>query len=318
MASNPSGDNEAGKSDESADEEISRFWFQSLRDRFWVPGSGLTQHLFQAHDTAIKDGEFSEGSAYVTLRSNLQAIVDYLFMPYRIALSVSKESAAVGGIEWSTEIGMRQLAKVVETPKAASEMIRVLHQAALLAWSAYETFSRDLFVEALNENPELFENLLKSGYKERFTLQDVVTFDRLLAEGFDFKGKFGTLVAEGRDFSSPRLLRDLFQKLLPPVESTEMLSKALKSRELWLLGCRRHLIAHRSGIVDKKYLEETGDQAQTVGTPLKITGDEIEMCMHAIAMACAHSQHCFVQYQRDRLKNVTAMSAARINTGDKN
>ena len=299
MTSNLSGSNKAETSDESA-EDSTQLWFKSLQDGFWVPGSGLPQTIFQALDTAIKDGEFSPDSAFVTLRSNLNAIVDYLFMPYRIALSVSKESAAAGGIEWSEEIGMRQLSKYVETPKAASQLTRVLHQAALLAWSAYETFSRDLFVEVLNEHPELFENLRKSNYKERFPLQDVVTFDRLLAEGFDFTGKFGALVAEGRDFSSPGLLRELFQKLLPKVESTEMLSKTLESRDLWLLGHRRHLIAHRGGVVDEKYLEATGDRTQTIGQLLMITGAEIETYIHAISMACVLSQHCFVQYQRKR------------------
>jgi len=321
MTSNTPDDDAAKASDESAADQ-SRLWFKSLRDGFWVPGSGLSQALFQAIDTAIEEGDFSQDSAFSTLRSNLDAIVDYLFMPYRIALSVSRESAAAGGVEWNEEIGMRQLSKVVEAPKTASQMTRVLHQAALLAWSAYETFSRDLFVEILNEHPELFDNLRKSGLKEKFPLQDIVTFDRLLAEGFDFTDKFGTLVADGRDFSSPSLLRQLFQKLLPRVKSTDALSKALQSRALWLLGCRRHLIAHRGGIVDEKYIATTGDKPQNVGKLLKITGAEIEECMHAISMACVLSLHCYVQYQKLHIDSAITMlvdgKVAGNSNGDSN
>lgn len=300
MTSSQSGEHSAKTTEESAGEQT-LLWFKSLQDRFWVPGSGLSRTLFQALDLAVEQGDFAEDSTIVTLRSNLRAIVDYLFLPYRIALDVGEDSAAAGGMRWNEEIGMRQLSKVVEKPTAASQLTRVLHQAALLAWSAYETFSRDLFVEILNKHPELFENLLKSGYKEKFSVHEVVTFDRLLAEEFNFSGKFGALIAEGRDFSSPGLLRDLFPKLLPEVKSTDKLSAALRSKDLWVLGCRRHLIAHRGGIVDKKYITTTGDRSQTLGELLRITGHEIESYMHAISIACVLSLQCYIQYQGKKL-----------------
>ena len=61
------------------------------------------------------------------------------------------------------------------------------------------------------------------------------------------------------------------------------LSIALESQDLWRLGHRRHLVAHRSGVVDENYLNQTGDSGQVVGKPLVVHRWEIDKVISELA-----------------------------------
>ena len=52
------------------------------------------------------------------------------------------------------------------------------------------------------------------------------------------------------------------------------LRTALTQRDLWTLFQRRHLIVHRRGIVDRRYLEATGE-GREMGARLAITPQEL-------------------------------------------
>ena len=38
---------------------------------------------------------------------------------------------------------------------------------------------------------------------------------------------------------------------------------------------KRHVLAHRMGVVDQKYIDETGDSAAIVGRKIPITSDQV-------------------------------------------
>jgi hypothetical protein len=60
----------------------------------------------------------------------------------------------------------------------------------------------------------------------------------------------------------------LFQK-------AEALRALLGSDDLWVLSQRRHLIVHNRGVVDRKYIEQTGATDEE-GKPLRLRPRDIE------------------------------------------
>lgn len=79
-----------------------------------------------------------------------------------------------------------------------------------------------------------------------------------------------------------------FEVLCKDALEGQDLQKHLRNPKLWLLQQRRHLIVHRRGVVDKQYLEKTGEKLN-VGEQLLPTPAEIEeyfkdACDAAIAL----------------------------------
>jgi hypothetical protein len=56
---------------------------------------------------------------------------------------------------------------------------------------------------------------------------------------------------------------------------------ALNDNALWLLCQQRHLIVHRRGIVDAKYVESTGASA-VLGELIEINPDNLESYMEKV------------------------------------
>jgi hypothetical protein len=48
----------------------------------------------------------------------------------------------------------------------------------------------------------------------------------------------------------------------------------LGHKDLWILNQRRHLIVHRRGVIDREYLEKTGETLE-IGDLLTVTPQEI-------------------------------------------
>ena len=66
-----------------------------------------------------------------------------------------------------------------------------------------------------------------------------------------------------------------FEVLCKDTFTGQDLQQHLRNPKLWLLQQRRHLIVHRRGVVDKQYLEKTGEKIK-VGEQLSPTPAEIE------------------------------------------
>lgn len=164
------------------------------------------------------------------------------------------------------------------------ELQRLMHQACLLIWSAVETYSKQVFIDALNAKPSLLSAIYKSPQmKERFSIANSAWPNLLETYDYNFQGKLGTIIAGDRDFSSPQLLRDLFPVMFAGMSNLGFPTEVFQSDTLWVLGQRRHLIAHRCGIVDQDYLDKTKDGAQKVGTLLQLRGKDLAESMAAAA-----------------------------------
>lgn len=161
---------------------------------------------------------------------------------------------------------------------AARELTR---QGVVLMWSAFEVLARDLFVDLLNENPSWVENLLVHlPSRKRFTV-DKVDWQTLSSFGFDLSGSLGTLLAQRADLDDIQTIRDAYGGLFPNAIN---LNQRLSDPRLWHLFQKRNLIVHRRGVVDRLYIEKTGD-ALALGTQMWVTPADVEDLLAAAIAA---------------------------------
>jgi len=60
------------------------------------------------------------------------------------------------------------------------------------------------------------------------------------------------------------------------------LQTALCLRELRLLNCRRNIIVHRRGVVDSRYIRDSGDHSVLAGSRLPVNSDVVHAAMAAV------------------------------------
>jgi hypothetical protein len=180
------------------------------------------------------------------------------------------------------------------------ESIRLMHQACLLIWGAFEIYCKEVFILSLNERPQLFQNIQKDPeLKDYFSVSQGAWPSLLDSCGYDLNGKLGIIVAGNKEFSSPHLLRNLFVKLYVGLPGHPELLKYFQSNDLWQLGQRRNLIAHRCGVVDAEYIKKANDLHQELGSLLQLKGRDVAAGM-AIVAQCAiaiydWARHCWTK-----------------------
>jgi hypothetical protein len=151
-----------------------------------------------------------------------------------------------------------------QTTEQAAKELR--YQTAVAIWSSVEVLLKDQLIEIINWKPELAKRLTTDEIaKKRFELPKL-TFDELEERNFNFQDCMGDLLIRQRDASDLLTLK----AAVGAIWGKGDLFKVLESHEIRLLNLQRHLIVHRRGIVDEKYLSQSGDQAQK-GEPVVIT-----------------------------------------------
>lgn len=167
--------------------------------------------------------------------------------------------------------------KYEELGEAANELLR---QGVVLSWSALEILSRDLFEAILNANPKraltvIQEPTAKQRLQSKFTLEELAT------AGFDLSSSLGSLLSSQQDFSDIRTIKAV---MLPALNTEPDVEAALGDKALWLLCQQRHLIVHRRGVVDARYLEGTREDRK-IGDRLVIHPDGLESQLERVVNA---------------------------------
>lgn len=164
------------------------------------------------------------------------------------------------------------LLKLSESDDKIAEAARQLvFQGCMLTWSAFEVLSREVFRAHLNSTPQAYAKLLVDpDIRKRFDLSRV-SIERVAEFNFDLSGKLGDLLIEQNDLADLTGIKASFFALFP---GDAILRKALSERDLWLLFQRRSLIVHRRGIVDRRYIEASGDK-QPIGRQLALGPGEL-------------------------------------------
>lgn len=161
--------------------------------------------------------------------------------------------------------------------EAAAELIL---QGTALTWSALEILSRDLFEAILNFDPKrvlavMQEPAARQRLQSRFTLEELASF------GFDLSPCLGSLLSSQQDFSDIRTIK---AAILPALNSDPAVAAALSEKTLWVLCQQRHVILHRRGVIDARYIEATGEQ-QPIGSRLSVKPDELVSQIDAVVAA---------------------------------
>lgn len=146
----------------------------------------------------------------------------------------------------------------------------LLRQSIVLMWVALEALATDLFVLALNSSPHMTIQLLRDEQcKKRFQSRDLVKV--VEQHGFDLSNKMGEVLRSLGNLDDPETIKAVFQVICP---NSEALRVALAQPELWKLYQRRNLLVHRAGVVDKSFLEKTGEQVE-VGSKLTVVSEDV-------------------------------------------
>ena len=169
------------------------------------------------------------------------------------------------------------LLRSLESSDLSAAAAELLLQGTVLTWSALEMLSRDLFESVLNTNPTKLKNIMCEP-TARQRLQSKFTLDELATHSFDLSSSLGTLLSSQQDFSD---LRTIKATILPALNADAALAAALGDKTLWVLCQQRHLIVHRRGVIDSRYLEATGEQLP-IGSRLSVSPSQLESQLEAV------------------------------------
>lgn len=174
------------------------------------------------------------------------------------------------------------LLNLSENDEKIAEAARQLNfQACVLTWSAFEVLSREVFRLHLNCTPQAYAKLLADpDLRKRFELYRV-PIERVAEFDFDLSGRLGDLLIEQNDLADLAGIKAVFFALFP---NDVVLHSVLNERDLWILFQQRSLIVHRRGIVDRRYVEASGDQ-QPVGRQLALGPGELREYLRLTAAA---------------------------------
>ncbi len=162
-----------------------------------------------------------------------------------------------------------------EFSRGAAEL---LGQCAVLTWSALEVLAQDAFIELLNTKPKLTSRLFADESAKKLFQLKSINIDTIIENDFDLSRRMGHVIVKSRPIDSIPVMRTTFSALLPDAAA---LHAALSNPLLWTLNQRRHLIVHKRGVVDREYLEKTGEKIDA-GTTLNITATELEQYLRAV------------------------------------
>jgi hypothetical protein len=141
-----------------------------------------------------------------------------------------------------------------QTTEQAAKELR--YQTAVAIWSSIEILLKDQLIEIINWKPGLAKKLATDEIaKKRFELPKL-TFDELEDRGFSFQNCMGELLIRQRDASDLLTLK----AAVGAIWGKNELYKVLECSEIRLLNLQRHLIVHRRGVADEKYLAQSGEQ----------------------------------------------------------
>jgi len=286
-----------------------------LEASYWVPALGDPFRALHEVSTGIQSEKNPLREPFKAFVSNLESVKKLLEFPYNLLQPFVLEGTEVQ--RRLRKFSKEELERALDDPGLVEEVFatgmktsqqhfkkqqgvltRLMHQGSLLAWAAFETFCKEVFIAVLNRRPSLYAALLRNQQlKERFGISSSSWPHLLEQHDYDLNGHLGTILGADRDFSSPQLVRDLFPLLLATLPGPDGLEEAINSEHLWLLGNRRHLIAHRCGIVDVDYLRKCNDPKQAAGELLVLRGRDLAQGLGAVARASillyAKARYCW-------------------------
>ena len=153
----------------------------------------------------------------------------------------------------------------------------LLYQGCVGLWSALEVLIRDNLISYLNEKPKLAKLITENPKSKKHFELPRITFDYLEDYSFNLSKKMGDLLIEPRDMSDLKSMKIALFTIFPSAS----LRKAMNNKTLWELNQIRHLIVHKRGIADEKYIANTNKKIK-IGTNIHIKPLEFERYFMAV------------------------------------
>lgn len=165
---------------------------------------------------------------------------------------------------------LRVLDQHLKDPNFRSSAHELLRQVLVMSWGAFEILVNDTLRLLMNERPDLIKAFAESKL-HRELLSSRTLLDALEGNGFNLSSVMGDVVCNLMKLDSLEKIRDAIRLSLADSSVDAM----LKDERLWRLSQQRHLIVHRRGLVDARYLDRTGDDA-TIGEHINFDANYVE------------------------------------------
>jgi hypothetical protein len=157
-------------------------------------------------------------------------------------------------------------------PQQAHE--ELYRQATVMTWTSLEVLMNDLVAHWLNETPKLGASLEEI---KKIPIGDLEIY------GYDLSKRMGDFYISKHGMATGVFAIKKVVNLLKPTDKASpnaTLGQLLDSPELRLLSERRHLIVHRAGVVDQKYVKNTKDKF-SIGSILVVEANQLQIQMAA-------------------------------------
>ncbi|KEA64087.1 hypothetical protein ADIMK_1822 [Marinobacterium lacunae] len=149
-----------------------------------------------------------------------------------------------------------------------------LRQSVVILWSATESLLRDSVRECLNQDKVLAGKFFESPITSPYWNKKNISYDHLMAYNFDLSEKLGDVALEINECANPTSMSSAYAFLLGSDSDSY---KAIKSKEFFYFYKLRNLIAHKNGVVDKKFKDETGS-SEPIGERIRMSPDIFDQC----------------------------------------
>lgn len=162
------------------------------------------------------------------------------------------------------------LEQFANDPVISGSNLSTLRQSVVIVWSATESLIRDIIKITLNSDLNkaisFFEDQSTSSYWNKKQL----SFEHLKSFMFDVSEKMGDIALEINPCSNLNAMIIAYSNIFG---SNTKSSQTLRSSGMYRLYKLRNLIAHRNGIVDKKYKKETSC-GEDIGDRIQVLPDD--------------------------------------------
>lgn len=192
------------------------------------------------------------------------------------AQKLTKEEMDENGFESSNILScvVEALNELEKDKAIETSNLSTLRQSIVILWSATESLVRDIVREILNKDRSLAIAFFESSTTSPYWNKKSISYEHFKEHGFDLSEKLGDVALEINACSNSTSMGSAYAFLLG---SDSEACKILKSREFFYLCRLRNIIAHKNGVVDKKFKDEV-QCIEPVGERFKVSPDIFDCC----------------------------------------
>jgi hypothetical protein len=236
---------------------------------FTLTWDSVNQQRFNSFDTAERIRMLKVGGGELSVEDIAAARKRAHERMYRFIESDEGQAEIV-------ENTLQSLRSLMRRDEVRSSLQELLLEAVVMIWGVFEVFVSDALRSLVNAAPEK-ALLLFSGDTKKYIAGKPMTIEAIASRDFNLTNCMGDLFFDSVRLDSLQTMRDVLAVLYPD----ESLRKAFGSNDLWRLWQRRNLIAHRRGVVDRAYIERTGDTVP-IGQRIVFSGLYIDECAELV------------------------------------